>query len=175
MNFTSDPLLMQNYAQQQMPSGQPGQQYSPQQLAALDQELTSRLAALRRQQINLQPEPTRTPVWDEIDKLTDALTDGQRAFLNANEEWRESSERVAQILNREYLRIMRPVVEQTKDGRDALDRHLTLLKRLKKTAMQEEEERTAMMNDYMANHSDMTWADYVAARKRSENKKGGRR
>lgn len=175
MNFTSDPLLMQNYAQQQMPLGQTGQQYSPQQLVALDQELTSRLAALRRQQINLQPEPTRTPVWDEIDKLTDALTDGQRAFLNANEEWRESSERVAQILNREYLRIMRPVVEQTKDGRDALDRHLTLLKRLKKTAMQEEEERTAMMNDYMANHSDMTWADYVAARKRSENKKGGRR
>ena len=162
---------MQSYAQQPA-VGQPGQQYTPQQLAALDQELTNRLAALRQQQINLQPQPTRTPVWDEIDKLTDALTDGQRAFLNANEEWRESSERVAQILNREYLRIMRPVVEQTKDGKDALDRHLTLLKRLKKTAMQEEEERTAMMNDYMSNHSDMTWAEYVAARQK---KKGGRR
>lgn len=171
MNFGADPLLMQSYAQQPA-VGQPGQQYTPQQLAALDQELTNRLAALRQQQINLQPQPTRTPVWDEIDKLTDALTDGQRAFLNANEEWRESSERVAQILNREYLRIMRPVVEQTKDGKDALDRHLTLLKRLKKTAMQEEEERTAMMNDYMSNHSDMTWAEYVAARQK---KKGGRR
>lgn len=172
MNFATDPLLMQSYQSASAP--QPTAQYTPQQLAALDQELTSRLTALRQQQINLQPQPTRTPVWDEIDKLTDALTDGQRAFLNANDEWRESSDRVATILNREYLRIMRPIVEQTKDGRDALDRHLTLLKRLKKTAMQEEEERTAMMNDYMANHSDMTWAEYVAARRHSD-KKGGKR
>lgn len=173
MNFATDPLLMQSYQPASAP--QATAQYTPQQLAALDQELTSRLTALRQQQINLQPQPTRTPVWDEIDKLTDALTDGQRAFLNANDEWRESSDRVATILNREYLRIMRPVVEQTKDGKDALDRHLTLLKRLKKTALQEEEERAAMMNDYMANHSDMTWAEYVAARRRSENKKGGRK
>ena len=172
MNFATDPLLMQSYAQQPT---QPNTQYTPQQLAALDQELTNRLTALRQQQINLQPQPTRTPVWDEIDKLTDALTDGQRAFLNANDEWRESSDRVAAVLNREYLRIMRPIVEQTKDGRDALDRHLTLLKRLKKTALQEEEERAAMMNDYMANHSDMTWAEYVAMRRRSDSKKGGRK
>lgn len=96
-------------------------------------------------------------------------------FLNANDEWRESSDRVATILNREYLRIMRPIVEQTKDGKDALDRHLTLLKRLKKTALQEEEERAAMMNDYMANHSDMTWAEYMAARRRADSKKGGRK
>lgn len=170
MNFATDPLLMQSY--QSAPQTQAASQYTPQQLAALDQELTNRLTALRQQQINLQPQPTRTPVWDEIDKLTDALTDGQRAFLNANDEWRESSDRVAAILNREYLRIMRPVVEQTKDGRDALDRHLTLLKRLKKTALQEEEERAAMMNDYMANHSDQTWAEYMAMRNK---RKGGRK
>lgn len=166
MNFATDPLLYPGNSPMQQP-----QQYTPQQLAALDQELTSKINAVRQQQITMQPQPSRTPVWDEIDKLMDGLTDGQKQFVTQNEEFQESNQAVVGILNREYLKIMRPIVEQTKDGKDALDRHLTLLKRLRKSAMQEDEQRTALMDDYIKNHSDKTWAEYMAMRQ----KKGGRR
>lgn len=165
MNFATDPLLYSGSNPMQQV-----QQYTPQQLAALDQELTNKINAVRQQQITMQPEPSKTPVWDEIDKLMDGLTEGQKQFVIQNEEYQESNQAVVGILNREYLKIMRPIVEQTKDGKDALDKHLTLLKRLRKSAMQEGEQRQALMDDYIKNHADMTWAEYMAMRQQ----KGGK-
>lgn len=163
MNFATDPLLCSGNNPLQQ-----AQQYTPQQLAALDQELTNKISAMRQQQITMQPQVTRTPVWDEIDKIMDGLTEGQKQFVMQNEEFQESNQEVVSILNREYLKIMRPVVEQTKDGKDVLDRHLTLLKRLRKSAMQEGEQRQALMDDYIKNHADMTWAEFIAMRQKGD-------
>ena len=41
------------------------------------------------------------------------------------------------ILNREYMKMMRPVVENTKDGKEALQNHLSLIKKLKKAITDE--------------------------------------
>lgn len=56
-----------------------------------------------------------------------------------------------------------------KMGQEALQRHLTLMRRLKKEVAQAEEQRSAMLDDYMRNHSDLTWNEYVAMKR-----KGGR-
>lgn len=146
-------------------------QYTPEQIEMLNDEMNTKLASLRQRSINLQPQQTKTPVWDEIDKIMDALTDGQKAYLSENQEYTESNGAVVEILNREYLKMMRPIVESTKDGKDALERHLTLLKRLRKSAMQEEEQKNALMNDYMKNHSDMTWKDYIAMTQKRRTRK----
>lgn len=77
MNFGSDPVL----------GGQQNQT-----LEQLNQEWAQKLMELQKQKgtINMQPQQTKTPTWDEIDKIMDGLTDSQKNYLNNNEEFVES-------------------------------------------------------------------------------------
>lgn len=106
-----------------------------------------------------------TPVWDEIDGLLSGLSDREFDFINNNQEFQESSSVITAILNREYLKIMRPRVESTKDGKDALEKHLTLVKRLKKSAADEVNKKYSMLDEYMEKYGDMSFNDYVAMKK----------
>lgn len=159
MNFASDPIL--------------GGQQSQQDTLSQMNEWAQKFAELQKQKgnFNMQPQQSKTPTWDEIDKIMDSLTDTQKNYLNQNQDFVESYQDVANILQREELRIIRPLVEQTKDGKEALDKHLSLIKKLKKNAMQAEEEKTALWNEYMTNYSDMTFKDFMAMKK--QEKKGG--
>lgn len=157
MNFAADPIL----------GG--GQNPSTMEQLAQMNEWAQKYAELQKQKgsFNMQPQQSNTPTWDEIDKIMDNLTDTQKNYLNQNQDFVESYQEVANILQREELRIIRPLVEQTKDGKEALDKHLTLIKKLRKSAMQAEEEKTALWNEYMTNYSDMTFKEFM------EMKKGG--
>jgi arsenate reductase-like glutaredoxin family protein len=124
-------------------------------------EWAQKFAELQKQKgtFNMQPQQSKTPTWDEIDKIMDSLTDTQKNYLNQNQDFVESYQDVANILQREELRIIRLLVEQTKDGKEALEKHQSLIKKLRKNAMQaaEEEEKTALWNEYMTYYSDMTF------------------
>lgn len=150
MNFAPDPILG-------------GQTASP----SIDQQMTEwaqKLAELQKQKgnFNMQPQQSKTPTWDEIDKIMDGLTDSQKNYLNQNQDFVESYQEVANILQREELRIIRPLVEQTKDGKEALDKHLALIKKLKKTALQADEKERNLMNLYITQYSDKTWQEFMA-------------
>lgn len=113
---------------------------------------------------------TPTPVWDEIDNIISGLSDKEFEFLNNNQEFQESSAIVTSILDREYLKIMRPRVEGTRDGKDALEKHLTLVKRLKKSAADEVNKKYSMLDEYMEKYSDMSFNDYLAMKKGGKKK-----
>ena len=157
MNFASDPILRQQGAIDQM---------------SQINEWAQKYVELQKQRgnFNMQPQQSKTPIWDEIDKIMDGLTDLQKKFLNQDQDFVESYQVVADILQREELRIVRPLVEQTKDGKEALERHLSLIKKLRRNALQAEEEKTALWNEYMSNYSDMTFKDFMQMKK---GKKGG--
>ena len=110
MNFAGDPIL-----------GIQQGTFSPEQLASLNEDW-KRLCALKQQEANItmQPQQTKTPTWDEIDKIMDGLTEAQKNYMNGNTEFVNSYQEVAGILQREELRFIRPIVEQTKDGKEAL-------------------------------------------------------
>lgn len=140
------------------------------QLEEQQKQIESRLMQLK--QVNLssqQPQQRATPVWDEIDNIVAGLSDNELQYLNSNAEYQESSAAVQAILQREYLRIMRPIVEATKDGKDALDKHLTLVKRLRKSARDEANKRYTLMDDYLANYSHMSYNDYIKMRNNGNN------
>ena len=59
-----------------------------------------------------QSQPSNaTPIWDEIDNIVGGLTDSEKELLAADGEFNESNNAVLAVLQREYLRIMRPIVE----------------------------------------------------------------
>lgn len=150
MDFTSDPLLS-------------NRQYSIPELEKEQEAMQQKLADLKRNGYR-QAQP-QAPTWDEIDRIVSSLSDKEARYLQANEEFKDSSNVVAAILQREYMRIMRPIVEQTKDGKDALDKHLTLLKRLVKTAKDEADKKSQLMDEYMTKYSHLTWQEYMKMKK----------
>lgn len=131
-------------------------------LPEMDREqeaLKQKLAELQKRQYS-QPQAA-APVWDEIDRITSSLSEKEFNFLAGNQEFQESSNIIQQILQNEYMRIMRPIVESTKEGKDALDKHLTLLKRLIKSAKDEADHRDALMNEYITQYSNLTWQEFI--------------
>jgi len=151
MDFGNDPLLRP-------------MQYSVPELEKEQEAMQQKIAELKRNGYR-QTQP-QAPTWDEIDRLMSSLSDKETRYLQSNQEFVESSETVMAILQREYMRIMRPIVEQTKDGKDALDKHLTLLKRLVKTAKDEADKKTQLMDEYMTKYSHLTWQEFVEKKKR---------
>lgn len=122
--------------------------------------------------------PQKSPVWDEIDNIVETMSDAEKECLLNNKEFMDSSNAIQQILQREIMRAMRPVVESTKDGKTALESHLILLRKLQKEAKEEAtqrkkdaEQRESLMNEYIMNHSDKTWAEFIAMKKGTTNKK----
>ena len=59
-------------------------------------------------------------------------------------------------------------------AQEALKKHLSLMQKLRKEVAQAEEQKTAMLNDYMTNHSDKTWQEYLAM-VQGTNKKGAKK
>ena len=126
-----------------------------------------------QQPTNGQPQ-SQSPVWDEVDALWDGMTDKEREIIASTEEFQESSNHITMILNEQYMAMMRPVVEQSQSGRDALDNHLTLLKRLRKSAQKEADAELDDFKEYKEKYSEMPYVEYQKM-KREQSKKGGKK
>ena len=96
------------------------------------------------------------------------MSDSDLSFLNANAEFQESNQRVMAILQREQLRMMRPIVEGTKDGKEALDAHLALVKRLRKEAANESDKTMALFKEYTEHYADMPYAEFLKTKRRTK-------
>lgn len=167
MNYMQDPLLGL------------GSQYPPaNQMQAENKEFAKKLAQLQQQRatINMQAQPSQTPLWDEIDKIEDGLTSGHRQILNQNEEYVESYQYVSKLVQDEILRIVRPRIEATQTGNDALRKHLALMQRLKKSIVQADEQKNALLNEYIEKYSNMAWNDFIELKKgnKQQSNKGGK-
>ena len=155
MNF--DPILSDN------------NQYGLPQIEEEQKRLAERVEQLK--QVRMQParQQATAPVWDEIDSIVAGMSDQELRMMEGNDEYRESSATVQGILQREYLRIMRPIVENTTDGKDALEKHLTLIKRLRKSARDEVNRKYSIMDEYLERYSNVPFDEYMKIRK----EKGG--
>lgn len=130
------------------------------------------------QQVANQPvvngiQQSQSPVWDEVDSLWDGMTEKEREIVASSEEFQESSNHITSILNERYMEMMRPIVENSKEGKDALDNHLTMLKRLKKAAQKEADAELDDFKEYKEKYSDMPYSEYQKMKR--EEKNGGKK
>lgn len=126
------------------------------------QAMQQRLEQQRQQaSANYSKISNSSPIWDEIEKLTSELSDREFEIINKSEEFQSSQNTVMAILQREYMRLMRPIVESTSDGKNALKSHLELIKRLRKDATREVDKNIELFNEYTQNYSDMTYSEFL--------------
>lgn len=85
-----------------------------------------------------QTQPSNaTPLWDEIDNIVSSLSDSEKQLLADNDEFIESNNAVLAVIQQEYMRIMKPIVEGSAQGHEALQNHLSIVKRLAKKAKEQ--------------------------------------
>lgn len=133
------------------------------------QAVQQRLEA-QKQQANYLQNVNSSPIWDEIEKLTSELSDREFQIINANEDFQQSQANIANILQREYMRIMRPIVENSADGKKALENHLDLLKSLRKQASREVDKSIELFNEYTQNFSDISYSEFLKLKKSNKKK-----
>ena len=93
-----------------------------------------------------------------------------------NPDYRDSLQLVTKMVSDEELRLIRPRIEATEQGKEALKRHLSIVTRLKKEVAKEDEQRNAMLTDFIKNYPGKTWEEYLAiVNGQSQNRKGGKK
>ena len=138
-------------------------------IAAMQQQLDQKKMEIENAKLNMnQPAQSKTPIWDEIDKIVGEMSDSEIEFVNSNADFANSNQLVMAILQREQLRMMRPLVENTKDGKEALENHLALVKRLKKEAANESDKAMNMFKEYTEKYSDMPYSEYLKMKRKKE-------
>lgn len=116
---------------------------------------------------------SNTPVWDEIDRLMAELSDKEFDRVMNDAEFQESQQVVMNILQAVQMRMMRPMVEGTPEGKKALEEHLQLVKHLKRSVHKEVNAEMKDFEEYRAHYAHLSWEEYQA--QKAEPKKGGKR
>lgn len=119
-----------------------------------------------------QPPKSQTPVWDEIDTIMQGMSDQEFERISSNDEFKKSQETIMAILQSMQIRMIRPHVEASKEGKEALDYHLTLVKRLRNAVSKEVDEEINDFREYKEKYSDMSYSDYL---KMKREKKGAKK
>ena len=135
-------------------------------MEAYERQLQNTLQQIKmqKQNLNTRQNQSQSPVWDEIDKFVEELSDVEVEALNSSPEYQEAQNKVAAIINRENMKMLRPVVEGTPDGKEALDNLLSMAKKIKKSASEEANRNAALMNEYMTQYSHLTWQQFIEAK-----------
>lgn len=138
------------------------------------QETLNQIQIQKQRVLNPQNNPKRSqsPLWDEMDKVVNDMTDMEIEALNNDPEYQKAQNALMGILNREYMRIMRPLVEESKDGKAALEELLGMAKKIKKSASEEVNKNMALFAEYTAKYADMPYADFL---KLKNSGKGGKK
>ena len=135
-------------------------------MEAYERQLQNTLQQIKmqKQNLNTRQNQSQSPVWDEIDKFVEELSDVEVEALNSSSEYQEAQNKVTAIINRENMKMLRPVVEGTPDGKEAFDNLLSLAKKIKKSASEEANRNAALMNEYMTQYSHLTWQQFIDAK-----------
>lgn len=131
----------------------------------------ARLDRYKQQMMQQQPQQSQTPVWDEIDTIIQGMTEKEYQIVTSNEEWAESNAKIMGLIQAAQLQMLRPIIEQSKEGKDALDHHLTITKRVKKSASMEVDSELNDFQEYKAHYRHMSYDDYLNMKREPKGKK----
>lgn len=104
---------------------------------------------------------TSTPIWDEIDRIVSSLNDQERAVLNNNKEYYDNSMAIQEMVNSEVLLLVKGRIERSVEGKAILEQQLSFVRRTSKIAKEETARRDALFREYVTEHGDMTWQEFI--------------
>ena len=126
------------------------------------QETLNQIQVHKQRVLNPQnPKRSQSPFDLHVRHVVNDMTDMEIEALNNDPEYQKAQNALMGILNREYMRIMRPIVEESKDGKEILDSLMAITKRVKKSASEEANKNIALFNEYTSKYADMPYAEFL--------------
>lgn len=128
---------------------------------AIEQQRQSILKLAQNTQ-NPEATPTsQTPIWDQIDTLTDNMTAAEFQAMQDDPSYQKSLGELMEYVGAVQLQLIRPRIEASPEGKKLLEQHLTTVKFLRKAAADNVDKRLADFEDYTKNYSHMSWEEYL--------------
>lgn len=128
---------------------------------AIEQQKQSILKLAQNTQ-NPEATPTSpTPIWDQIDTLTDNMTAAEFKAMQDDPSYQKSLGELMEYVAAVQLQLIRPRIEASPEGKKLLEQHLTTVKFLRKAAADNVDKRLADFEDYTKNYSHMSWEEYL--------------
>ena len=148
---------------------------TPKDFEVMERELAERMNRLQQLKVQAQqaqqPQQSQTPVWDEIDAIMQGLSDKEFELVTNDEEWIESNSRILALIQSTQIQMLRPIIEQSKEGKDALDNHLTITKRIRKSASKVVDEELNDFQEYKTKYSSMPYDEYLKMKRETKKSK----
>lgn len=130
------------------------------------QQEHSRLIEEYRKKAELQG--SRTPLWDKIDAEIAPLTDEQKKAVFADEEYVAIQAELAQMVQEQMLKIVKPQIEGSEKGKELLNKVYDIAVVAKKKAISEtnkEMELFKRWQAYSVAHPDATYSEFMKSTK----------
>ena len=128
---------------------------------AIEQQKQSILKLAQNTQ-NPEATPTSpTPIWDQIDTLTDNMKAAEFQAMQADPSYQKSLGELMEYVAAVQLQLIRPRIEANPEGKKLLEQHLTTVKFLRKAAADNVDKKLADFDDYTKHYSHMSWEEYL--------------
>lgn len=108
-----------------------------------------------------ETQASTTPIWDEIDTITGNMSATEYQAMLQNPEFQESLAALNEYVGAVQLKMLRPVIEQSEQGKKILEQHLTTVKFLRKSASAEVDRTLADFKEYTEHYSHLSYDEYL--------------
>ena len=137
-------------------------------LGGFQQERSQLIEEYRRR---IETTGSRTPLWDKIDAEIAPLTDEQKKVVFGDEDYIAIQNELAAMVQEQILRIVKPQIEGSEDGRKLLEKVYDIAVMAKKKAISatnKEMELFKQWQHYSVANPDATYNDFLKAVKKKK-------
>ena len=110
-------------------------------------EQLQRLKLYESQLMRMQ-NANNSAIWDSIDKEMTGLSESQKQRFFEDSEYRNITESLQQMVQIELLSLVKGKIEMKQEGKDLLQKQLSVVKRLKTKIVQDTDNEIAIFNKF---------------------------
>lgn len=94
-------------------------------------------------------------------QLYKSQVDGDFGNYKVSRDLYDNSMAIQEMVNAELLLLVKGRIEASAEGKAILEQQLSFVRRTSKTAKEETARRDALFREYVTEHSDMTWQEFI--------------
>ena len=116
--------------------------------------------ARRKQELSSHTHNERQSEWDKIDSLADSMTDAEKQMMSECKEFVESDNKLSAMIQSAYMSMVRPIIEQSEEGREALRKHYNIMKESLTKVRKKRDEDMDALRRWATEHPDKSFNEF---------------